>query len=107
MISSSPVTISSSLSLSNVKTPKVWRARCGAVRLALTPPLPGPPPIVLKPLSVTFCDLVLLEPTVLGSKGASQFLSSGKIMGRFVVKMAMKVSRVPQEAVSSALCKGS
>jgi hypothetical protein len=73
-----------------------------------TPPLPVPPPIVLKPLPEGgFCDLVLLEPIVLDIKGANQFFSRGKVIGRLVVKMAMNVSRVPQEAVSSALWRGS
>jgi hypothetical protein len=54
-----------------------------------------------------FCGFELLDPIVLDKNGANQFLSRGKIIGKLVVKMAMKVSRVPQEAVSSALLWGS
>jgi hypothetical protein len=38
---------------------------------------------------------------VLGRKGANQVLRRGKIMGRFVVMTAIKVSRVPHEAALS------
>ena len=37
-----------------------------------------------------FCGFELLDPIVLDKNGANQFLSRGKIIGRLVVKMAMK-----------------
>jgi hypothetical protein len=76
-------------------------ARRGADRLRSDAPPKIPPPIVTKGPSEVLYGLALFEPIVLGRKDESQFLSRGNIIGRLVVKMATKVSRVPQAAASS------
>lgn len=95
--SSCALTIPSSLSLSNV-----------ICRLRLDAPPPPPPPIVTNPLAgVLYVFLLLLEPSMVGRKGASHVLIRGKVMGRFVVTTAMKVSLVPHEAASCPPWMGS